>query len=319
TPHSAEGKAAVRYSIDEEENCLVCHNGNVASTNIADEMNKAYSHNVEGYNMVHDPAESELVSTIHAECEDCHNPHAANNTTASAPDVSGRLAGVKGVNIAGSDVNPAIYEYEICFRCHSSTPLRPEGNTTRQIEQTNTRLEFIPGNPSFHPIASIGQNTDVPSLIAPDYSESSIIYCTDCHASDGVSAPAGPHGSSIQSLLKYVFNTADYTVESVENYALCYSCHSRTSILGDESFYYHYLHIVEENSPCNSCHDPHGISSTQGTTTNNSHLINFDISIVTANGAQNVRFVDTGYEEGYCILRCHSKGHGTTKRYPPPV
>lgn len=315
SPHLAGGKTSLRNYLAEEENCLVCHNGNVAGSDIENQLSKPYLHNSYGYQMTHDPSEDPLVLNMHVECEDCHNPHAVNGTVETPPEISGKQIGVKGITLGGTPVEPAIYAYEICFRCHGDSPGKPAGITSRQIEQNNTRLEFNPGNPSFHPVASTGQNTDVPSLIAPDLTESSMIYCTDCHGSDGTSAPGGPHGSNWPGLLKYRYETADYTMETVENYALCYSCHSRTSILNDESFGYHFKHIVEENSPCNACHDPHGISSTQGTATNHSHLINFDLNIVSNSGLSVVQFVDTGYESGYCLLRCHGKGHGMGMDY----
>jgi len=297
----------------EESNCLVCHNANVASTDIASELNKSFRHDVYSYNLVHLPSENPLVTTMHVECEDCHNPHAVNNSVSSAPSVAGSVLGVKGININGGEVNPALNQYEICFRCHADSPGKPGSPTIRLIEQNNTRLEFNPANPSYHPVAAAGKNTDCPSLILP-LTESSVIYCTDCHSSDGVASPAGPHGSSYQHILKLRYETTDYTVESVDTYALCYSCHSRTSILNNESFTYHYTHIVEENTPCNICHDPHGISSPPGTTTNNTHLINFDASVVTASGA-GLRFVDTGEHHGYCQLRCHGRGHGAGMSY----
>ena len=183
-PHGAEGKPVLMNYINEENNCLFCHNGNVASENIAAELSKTYSHDVYAYNLDHSPIEDPLVSTMHVECEDCHNPHAVNNTTASAPNISGRLTGVKGVNLGGSPVDPAQYEYEVCFRCHADSPGKPASMTSRHIAQNNTRLEFDPGNPSHHAVAGVGQNADVPSLISP-YNESSIIYCSDCHASNG--------------------------------------------------------------------------------------------------------------------------------------
>jgi len=314
-PHSASGETRLMNYLPEESNCLVCHNGNVAVVNVANELSKTFTHSTYDYTLVHDPLEDPLVVTMHVECQDCHNPHAVNGDVNSPPHVTGTLIGVAGINIGGTPVKPSLYQYEICFRCHGDSPGKPAGYTTRQIEQNNTRLEFNPGNPSHHPVAAPGQNADVPSLIAPDYSESSMIYCTDCHAGDGPTGSAGPHGSNWQALLKYRYETSDYTAESAENYALCYSCHSRNSILNDESFSYHYKHVVEENAPCNSCHDPHGISYTQGNSTNHSHLINFDMNIVMSSGASVARFVDTGYENGYCQLRCHGRGHGIGMSY----
>jgi len=311
-PHNADGKARLLKSGFEENNCLDCHNGNVANTDIETEMNKAYRHNVFAYNQIHTPMEDADPATTHVECVDCHNPHAVNNSTANAPDANGFLAGVRGINQSGTAVNVIQYEYELCYRCHADNPV-VASPTTRQIAQANVRLEFDLSNPSYHPVGGQGKNNDVPSLIAP-LTESSLIYCSNCHSSNGTS-PAGPHGSIYPNILKYRYETADYTAESYANYELCYSCHDRNSILNDESFTEHSRHISGENAPCNVCHDPHGISSSQGNTTNNSHLINFDINIVQPR-AGIIRFVKTGTNSGYCELRCHGRGHSAGLSYP---
>ncbi|NPA36926.1 MAG: hypothetical protein GXO47_08770 [Chlorobi bacterium] len=307
-PHSAEGKSRLLNYLSEENNCLVCHNGNVAHTDIQSQFNKTYRHNVFNYNMQHDPAEDAVVQTMHVECQDCHNPHSVRKGNTTAPDIKGFQTNVEGVNSAGTPVYPAQYEYEICFRCHADSPGKPGSPTTRQIEQNNVRLEFDVNNPSFHPVEGPGKNSNSPSLISP-LTESSMIYCTDCHSSDGVHAPKGPHGSNYPSLLKYRYETTDYTPESELAYELCYSCHDRNSILNDESFKYHYLHIKGEDTPCNVCHDPHGISNTQGSATNNSHLINFDRDVVEPNMRGELYFEDRGTFRGNCSLKCHGKQH----------
>ena len=310
-PHNAGLDQRLLNFPVEENNCLDCHNGNVASKNIKVQLNKPYSHNVYNYNLIHDAAESALVLTKHVECEDCHNPHAARNLSASAPNVRGANVGTIGINLNGSDVDPVQYEYEICFRCHADSPDKPASPTSRQIEQNNVRLEFDIGNPSFHPVAGPGTNPDCPSLISP-LTESSMIYCTDCHASDGASSPAGPHGSVYPHILKFNYTTADYTPESYQAYELCYQCHDRNVIIGGGNNFQervHKKHIVGEDAPCNACHDPHGISNTQGNSTNNTHLINFDINIVHPTGMGQLYFQDLGSFSGRCTLRCHGRNH----------
>jgi predicted CXXCH cytochrome family protein len=315
SPHSAGGKSRLMNYLAEENNCLNCHDGNVASKNIKTQFSKPYIHNVYGYNLTHDADEDALSSTMHVECEDCHNPHAVKSLSASAPLVNGYINGVMGINQTGSPADPIQYEYELCYRCHADSPNKTASRTSRQIEQNNVRLEFALSGPSYHPVAGPGKNPDSPSLIAPPYTESSIIYCTDCHASNGTGAPQGPHGSIYPSILKYRYEKADNTLESASVYELCYSCHSRTSILSGNSFREHNKHIREENTPCNICHDPHGINVSQGNTTNNTHLINFAMGIVTADGGGNLRFVDTGANSGYCLLRCHGKTHNSGMNY----
>ena len=277
-------------------------------TDIKADISKISSHDVTKYNDIHDPRESSTFSVMHVECSDCHNPHTNNNIPVQAPVVPGVMQNVSGVTILGSPTENAQYEYEVCFKCHGDNPNRIYSQITRQITQTNTRLEFEQSNPSYHPVVASGVNQNVPSLIQP-MTVAAIIYCTDCHSSDSSSRTKGPHGSIYKNLLSGRYETSDFTQESSFSYELCYKCHSRNSILNDESFTKHKEHL-DEQIPCSACHDPHGISTAQGTSRNNSHLINFDISIVQADpSTSRLEFEDTGLFHGRCYLKCHNKTH----------
>jgi predicted CXXCH cytochrome family protein len=311
TPHNAGGSKRLANYSNDEDNCLNCHNGNVASEDIQSQLNKSYSHEVYNYSNLHDPTENSIVSTMHVECIDCHNPHYASNSTASAPNANGYISGIKGVNTDGTSVSEIQYEYELCYRCHADSPSKPGSTITRDIEQNNTRLEFDVSNPSFHPIEGPGPNNYVPSLISP-YTESSIIYCTDCHSSDGAASPDGPHGSIYPQILKYNYSTIYGTPESYQSYELCYQCHERDKIINGSGkpFYnkVHMRHIVIASIPCTYCHDAHGISASQGNSTNNSNLINFDLSEATPYN-EKLEFIDTGDRTGTCELVCHGREH----------
>jgi len=305
-PHGA-GKPArlLNYSLS-EDNCFPCHNGNVAQKNIKSEFNKASIHPIAATE-VHDPTEDLINPPRHVECVDCHNPHAANTATASAPYASGALADVKGVNSSGSEVNAVTFQYELCFRCHADSLNKGAPWVNRQFVETNTRLEFDPANASYHPVESAGKNPHVPSLISP-YTTSSIIYCTDCHNNDqgpnaGGTGPNGPHGSIYSPILERQLLLTDGSPESAANYALCYKCHSRTSILNNDSFPYHKLHIVTVKASCTTCHDPHGVAGV-------TNLINFNTDYVTENSRGRLEFVDNGLYHGACYLSCHGRNHG---------
>lgn len=307
-PHSAGGHERLLHFARSEDNCLNCHNGSVAQTNLKADLYKFSRHDVIRYEGIHDLRESSTSTLKHVECVDCHNPHAAQDSPAQAPVVPGVMQGVSGVTILGSPTQRVQYEYEVCFKCHGDNPDRIQSTITRQITQTNTRLEFDPSGPSYHPVVSPGVNQNVPSLISP-MTVATMIYCIDCHSSDSTSAARGPHGSNYPNLLAYRYETSDFTQESNFSYELCYNCHSRNSILNDESFTGHKEHLNEQ-IPCSACHDPHGISSAQGTRLNNSHLVNFDISIVQADPTTGrLEFEDTGVFHGRCFLKCHNKTH----------
>jgi len=312
-PHTAGGRQRLLNSAAEEGNCSSCHNAHVAQKDIMAEFNKFARHPITTTTGVHQPNEPAVVATRHVECYDCHNPHAVRAGTGTPP---GPLAGVRGVGTTGAEVNPATHEYQICFRCHADSPGKPAPATTRQVAQTNVRLEFDTANPSYHPVEGAGRNPNVPSLAgAPaNLTTSSVIGCSDCHNNNtgpkaGGVGPNGPHGSAFASLLVRQYVTADNTSESASAYALCYNCHSRTSILGDQSFGEHRKHIVEERTSCNVCHDPHGISGIQGNSVNNSKLINFNTSVVSPNSSGILRYESTGTFAGRCYLSCHGENH----------
>jgi predicted CXXCH cytochrome family protein len=308
-PHSAGGHERLLRFARSEDNCLSCHNGLVAHTNLRTDLSKLSRHDVVRYEGAHDLKEFPSGSGRHVECVDCHNPHAVNDSSSQAPIVQGAIRDVSGVTAAGAVTQSVHYEYEVCFKCHGDNPSRIESGITRKITQTNTRLEFDPSNPSFHPVVSVGINRNVPSLKSP-MTIATVIYCTDCHNSDSTSGTKGPHGSNYPDLLAYRYETSDFTQESEYSYELCYKCHSRNSILNDESFPKHLKHLANE-IPCSACHDAHGISSAQGTPLNNSHLINFDISIVRSDPVTGrLEYEDgPGIFQGQCYLECHGKTH----------
>jgi predicted CXXCH cytochrome family protein len=324
----------------EELTCAQCHGPNAVGRNIQAEFNKAYTHPTYSVTpSVHDASESptnpshqlpepSAATPRHAECEDCHNPHASYALATTAPKASGKLAGVWGINrnsvvVLPSGTPPSVNEYEICFKCHADSANMPQGGgvpappyPSRQAPQWNKRLQFDATAVSFHPVEASARATSAPSLKA-GWTLTSVIGCTDCHDSDtGPKAPtpgtgpAGPHGSSFKHLLagRYDMDNQN-TTESASAYALCYKCHDRTIVLSNLSCREHDRHVRSENASCSICHDPHGISSAQGTTTNNAHLINFDKRFVTPSSSGVLRWDQTSLGKGRCYLTCHGKNH----------
>lgn len=309
THQTSGGPVLLRFA-SEGENCAACHNGNVAGQNVMNSFDQFSAHPVASTEQAHDPAESAVITDRHVACSDCHNSHkpaavrSGNNGVRPSPRV-------RGVDLNDAELKRASRGYQVCLRCHGDSPGKRAPLITRQLNQGNVRAEIQPGNPSFHPITGPGRNRDVPSLIAP-WNEQSIMDCVDCHNSSSAArggGAQGPHGSSFEPILVMNYETTDNTPESPNSYALCYNCHSRDSILSNESFPYHDKHIRDERTPCSVCHDAHGISVTQGNSMNNSNLINFDTTLVNPNQDGQLRFVDQGRFSGSCDLSCHNKNH----------
>lgn len=291
-------------TVGEEKFCYLCHGeetkqnksketGRLSSKvssllDISAEFNKLSRHPVE-IRGVHSRREilPETNTKIprHSECQDCHEPHY------SYPKIKIE----KGKKKPGN--HPDLEnEYELCYKCHSYSANLPPG-------RTNKAIEFQPTNPSYHPVESEGKNLNLPSLLPPLKAGESIINCTDCHNNDNQNGPSGPHGSIYPPILIKNYVPADGYMENEFTYALCYECHSRKSILNNESFPYHSLHIVEKKTSCYACHNSHGSPA-------NPHLIEFRLDRSEADSFGRFGFVDRGEVRGECYLKCHPADGG---------
>ncbi len=304
----------------EEATCLACHGGSAARAemvsagflkdtgnlnlpDISSELRKPYNHPVLTIQGVHRQGEAlpeELVNAArHAECVDCHDSHVV--------EKGNPYRGLKGRRV-GNFMADIAQEYELCYRCHAESANLP-GNSTNKHE------EFKTTNPSFHPVEGEGRSTFVVSLKKPYVAQKqrpddvSIISCRDCHGSDDPNGPKGPHGSNYPGLLVLNYQMDDERSESGQAYALCYKCHDRNSILSNESFSQHALHIQgrmdgQSGTSCYTCHDAHG-------STRYPHLIRFNEDVVFENAKGKLKYEAQGYgaRHGSCSLRCHGVEH----------
>lgn len=207
----------------EEETCLSCHDGTVAATNIKRELEKGTlllgsTHPVE-LSGLHDPLEvwSDMTPR-HAECWDCHNPHATGNSLAGFGGIPA-LAGQSGVepiyfgtNLSWQMVPFVEQEYQLCYKCHATTA----------HGQTPIAQDFNFNNPSFHAIyPDHPRATTGPGGFTTGWGWDSILSCSDCH---------GPHGSIYPVLLKgrwqYAENDLILTGQVGSQDHLCFNCHS---------------------------------------------------------------------------------------------
>ena len=293
------------------QTCLTCHDGsNSAALNVSADTHKAFNHDTNS------PVDPDGNPNQFTTCASCHEPHTMMKGVGATPPLLtgprttafGRMGRIAGVNVSGSTMTLASAEHEVCFKCHGdNNPVTP--SIPRRQPQSNMRLQLSPSAVSFHPVGRPGVSTEVPSL-KPGWSTSSTMQCSDCHASDATTT-SGEHGSTWSGLLVSRYSTADRTSESAANYGLCYRCHDRTSILNDRSFKEHKKHIVDQRTPCSVCHDSHGIAANNGTVVGNSHLINFDTTVVTASRTTGrLEYRDTGVNHGECYLSCHGENHG---------
>ena len=294
TPMLSEGK---------ESFCFKCHGNSLdvekamrkgdispdtKASDIEREFEKPFRHPVEK-NSVHRFGETlpETDPSLprHAACGDCHHHHLVS--------YGNKMSGMRGTNAQGALIASVRSEYELCFNCHSYSVNLPS-------DQSNKAELFDISNPSYHPVIASGKNYEVPSLMPP-LNVASTLRCTDCHNNDDPKGPRGPHGSTHKYILSNHFSEADGP-ESPFQYELCYRCHRRSSILGNEGFQYHNVHVAIVGTSCRTCHNPHGSRL-------HPHLIDLDQFTISPSSQGRLEFTDMGPNAGQCYLKCHNKDH----------
>ena len=260
------------------------------------------------------------------------------------PAVRVSQIGVAGISATDGTtiVNPSVNQFENCLRCHGTSagkrvnpifgylPVR----TVAAGDPLNVLLEFSLTATSSHPVTHVSTSTlPQPSLLTNMLNLDGVtkgrlmgtqIFCTDCHNSDdnrefGGTGPNGPHGSKWTHILErqYVASQAPGPGQLITNlypnpnlgfngpYALCGKCHDLTNqIMQNTSFSQHSLHISTGFS-CSVCHTAHGMGATSATITGE-RLVNFDASVVAANGATPISY---NRSANTCTLTCHGVAH----------
>ena len=288
--HKGHGKrGTTMLAITKDEFCFQCHSLSGKAGDIYSQLSKRSNHRILETSRYHvqgeELPEKDPSAPRHASCYDCHNVHKSEK---DAP-----LKGIRGY--AGKKAKPRKMskEYEVCYNCHSDSANL--GN-----DDMNVSLDFDSANPSYHPVETYGKNPFVPSL-RKGFGHASTINCSDCHGNDDPSGPKGPHGSIYDSILKHRY-VRTQGPESPRAYELCYACHERRSILGDESFRAHKVHIVYHQISCAQCHDAHGSRYQPA-------LINFDRTVVFPNSLGEFAMLPTVQGRPRCSLSCHVNGH----------
>ncbi len=226
----------------------------------------------------------------HSECTDCHESH-----TSRLKFENNSFSVQSGKSL--ENISNFEDEYRLCYKCHSSDNIFDSPG--QDID-----LEFDRDNLSFHPVEAVGKNNYVPSLRG--YGVTDLISCSSCHGNNDRQGPQGPHGSDYAPLLREHYSKLDDVPEDSFQYALCYGCHSRDSILSDQSFPEHKRHIVSVGTSCSTCHNAHG-------SRNYEHLIDFSYGLfdspVQSNSEGRLDYVSFGMNSGECYLSCHGVDH----------
>jgi len=282
--------------------CMSCHDGlQDSETEVASDLDleavfeKAFIHPIR----LNSPTEerpamdawsSGIADDRSVACSDCHNPHAVTDQSAS-PFLDGSQFYVDGIDSRGFSKSIVDYEYETCYKCHGMVQNAGTGRDVARL--------FARTNLSFHPVEAPGNNPFVPSLKA-EWSEQSMLRCTDCHGNDDPLGPQGPHGSNVPHILKAAY--ADFPFSNVDENQLCFRCHEEQQVVQSNGFRFHQLHIKNAGYACSACHNPHGSIEYPG-------LMDLDQNFIQPLNNGTLEIVQTEPGHGSCSLKCHDKSH----------
>ena len=296
--HRASGQMLLQGTYNPTSGlCFNCHDGTGATGNVQGQYaavsakpnvpatGSYYSHpaTTKSAHALDNPAEFAGVLNRHSLCIDCHDPHVADATTSvqstAGWTAGGPIAAAAGVAVTNGAANTVptyslvtstTYEYQLCFKCHSSyTTLLTQDPAHPSRWALDKAYELNPANTSFHPVEAAGKNatakmtanlagTSTYKLWA--FTTTSTIRCENCHGSSGqtkVPANAGAtsdnHASTNRGILLAPYR--DRLLKPVGEgwlegeFELCFMCHSNEAFLSTNSdpkttsnFRYHGLH-----------------------------------------------------------------------------
>ena len=238
-PHQSNTKALLRGG-EGPQHCLSCHTG-------IDERLQLVT-------LKHEPATKQ--------CTTCHNAHTSDNPRMLEQPVRENCLSchektAEQIQVA-SVKHEALDDERSCVNCHD-----PHGSSVRKLlagrendlclNCHNQRIEAKSGRV----VPDMTAVLNKPYLHGPVESGD----CSGCH---------NTHGSTNLNLLREPFPDRFYATFNIENYGLCFDCHTadlvryeRTDSLtnfrdGDLNLHYLHVHRDEKGRTCKACHAIHG-------------------------------------------------------------
>jgi predicted CXXCH cytochrome family protein len=248
--HTSPAPTVLYKAWPQEDVCFTCHDGS-AAPDVFSQFAKPYRMPITPTSLIHtkdEPRDKDPLAfsgaNRHVSCADCHNPHLAGQGTHTVGTnyTYGPQQGTWGVAVtntaawaapAMTTVSPTTYQYQLCFKCHSSwayggsPPLSPSGG----FPETDQAKEFNTLNSAYHPVEDVGKNPftlagggSYASSLIGGFTPTSRMVCSDCHASETPTDAAGPHGSTNPFILRGAWDRT--TGQSGTQDHVCFTCHA---------------------------------------------------------------------------------------------
>lgn len=267
---------------------------------------------------------------LKAQCDGCHDVHSKHQTSNLLPlafDAQGKLLKVRPTSTS-----------QVCFACHAGT------EAVRFLRgDADLGALMGPSAQSGHrPGATAASRPDLPSLRTGFFSGA--LDCISCHDNSNPVGPRGPHTSAYAHLLKASFGReGDVATTGPRANELCFTCHDRISIEGNQSFPLHAQHIsgftglgaskagnrivpgkratgglpawkplaLGGGSQGSGFGQPAACATCHDAhgSVKNPALVAFDPSVVTRSSVGGISFQRTGLKQGSCTLSCHGYDH----------
>lgn len=236
--HSSEHEALL--TVEPKELCFSCHD------TVKEELEK--------FEFVHEPAKEDCVS--------CHNPHGADNSKlllAESPEMCYSCHDEIEDVVENSKVKHSVVKSKGgCLKCHT-----PHASTIR-YGLKSPHMDLCMG--CHDKAVEISKDEKLKAFTKEikgkkfKHGPVNEKSCEGCHL---------PHGSEQFRLLAKKYPRGFYSPFSIENYQLCFSCHSEDMVLDAQteeltefrngSQNLHFLHVNKKSRgrTCRSCHAPH--------------------------------------------------------------
>lgn len=279
-PHQSNLKFLLKGA-DGSSQCARCHEATVRAAADVKFPHKPATENCVNCHSPHSSnAKHQLKAAASALCSNCHPQVMAQVKKASFkhdPVVTGSEC-ANCHNPHGSNNRPMLTDRQdkLCLKCHADAVVTRDGRQIPGMAVELTKSKFLHG-----PIRA-GE-------------------CSPCHDA---------HASDHKLLLRSEFPRAFYTPFSVDQYQLCFSCHTKDLVLTEETEHLtafregtknmHFLHVNRDpkGRSCKSCHAIHG--------SNQPNHIAQKVQFDGSDWAMEINYAPTA-TGGSCQPGCHSK------------